>query len=219
MEGAMDLLRQQFARIQQQFAALSASQKMLATSLVAIMVMTLVWWAKFAGTAEMEPISSKSMSSEESADIQTRLSAANIPSAISGSTILVPSEHKLQAIALLTSEKMLPRDDGGGFEEVISHISAFESEATKQKMWNIALQQNLRQIICAMPGVQNCQVLIDPISVERVEGSVQPTAAVHVWMKPARSGERKLADSIAYLISGSNAHMTKSNVHVVIDGK
>src|SRR5205085_3383213 len=99
-----EILKQQFARIQQQFAALSASQKMLATSLVAIMVMTLVWWAKFAGTSEMEPISSKSMSSEESAAIQTKLSAANIPSTISGSAILVPVERKLQAIALLTSE-------------------------------------------------------------------------------------------------------------------
>ena len=44
----MDLLKKQFDRIQQQLAGLNASQKMLTMSLLAIMVMTFLWWGKYA---------------------------------------------------------------------------------------------------------------------------------------------------------------------------
>ena len=53
----MDLLKKQLEKIQQQLAGLSASQKMLTASLVAIMVMTFVWWGRYASTSEMEPVS------------------------------------------------------------------------------------------------------------------------------------------------------------------
>ena len=46
----MDFLKNQLARLQQQFNQLTASQKMLSVSLVAIMVMTLLWWGRYAGT-------------------------------------------------------------------------------------------------------------------------------------------------------------------------
>jgi flagellar biosynthesis/type III secretory pathway M-ring protein FliF/YscJ len=220
MEGrAMEVIRQQFARMQAQFAALSASQRMLATSLVAIMVMTLVWWAKFAGSAEMEPVSSLPMSGEELVAIQSQLTAANIPTVVSGASILVPVERKVQAIAILASEKMLPHDGKGGFQDIISKLSPFDSEATKQKLWNVGLQQNLEQIICAMPGVDTCRVIIDATSREKVEGSVRPSASVAIRMRPPQKPERKLAEAIGYLVSGANAELSKSRVKVVIDGK
>src|SRR5437867_7917484 len=121
----METIRLQLARMQTQFAALSASQRMLATSLVAIMVMTLIWWAKYAGTSEMEPVSAQPMSGEEMVAIQAKLSAVNIPNLASGSNILVPAERRVQAIAVLASEKMLPRDGKGGFEDIISRLSPF----------------------------------------------------------------------------------------------
>ena len=40
----MDLFKSQLERIQKQLSALTPSQKMLTASMVAIMVMTLVWW-------------------------------------------------------------------------------------------------------------------------------------------------------------------------------
>src|SRR2546430_14848626 len=215
----METIRQQLARLQAQFAALSASQRMLATSLLAIMVMTLIWWAKYAGTAEMEPVSAQPMTGEELVAIQTKLSAVNIPNIASGANILVPADRKVQAIAVLASEKMLPRDNKGGFEDIISKLSPFDSESTKQKVWNAGLQQNLEQIICAMPGVDTCRVIIDPTSRERIEGSVYPSASVAVRMHPPSKGDAKLADAIGYLVSGSNSALNKSRVNIVIEGK
>ncbi len=42
----MDLLKAQFDRISKQLSELSSSQKMLTAALVAIMVMTLIWWGR-----------------------------------------------------------------------------------------------------------------------------------------------------------------------------
>ncbi|HMO27103.1 MAG TPA: hypothetical protein PKB10_12630, partial [Tepidisphaeraceae bacterium] len=69
----MDTLRQQLLRIQQQLNGLSASQKMLTASLLAIMVMTILWWARYAGTAAMEPLLDQSMTAEEIARIKPLL--------------------------------------------------------------------------------------------------------------------------------------------------
>src|SRR5262245_17388889 len=123
----MEKFRLQLARIQQQFAALTASQRMLVSALVAIMVMTLLWWAKYAGTAEMEAVTTAAVGPEELLAIQQKLNSADIANIVSGSSIMVPAERKIQAIALLASERMLPRDGAGGFEDIIKNISAFDS--------------------------------------------------------------------------------------------
>src|SRR2546421_325471 len=52
----MDFLKSQSGRLQQQFAQLTASQKMLSVSLVIIMAMTLVWWGRYAGQAGLAPM-------------------------------------------------------------------------------------------------------------------------------------------------------------------
>jgi len=52
-------------RIQQQLAGLNSSQKMLTGTLVAIMLMTLLWWGHYAGTAEMEPVLGNQTFSED----------------------------------------------------------------------------------------------------------------------------------------------------------
>jgi flagellar M-ring protein FliF len=220
MEGlAMDVIRQQFARIQEQFAALTASQRMLAVSLVVIMVMTLLWWAKYAGTSETEPVSPVAMTTDELTAAKLSLDTSNIPNVVSGSNILVAADRKISAIATLAAARVLPRDGDRGFQEIISGINAFDSESNKAKLWNVALQHNLEQIICNMPGVQSCKVLIDPTAREHVEGSVRPSASVSVNLRPPNKPERKLAEAIGYLVSGSNAQLSQSRVNVVIDRK
>lgn len=71
----MDLFKAQFDRIQKQLAGLTASQKMLTATLVAIMVMTLVWWGHYAGEAEMEPVLDQSFTQEDIGRITNELTA------------------------------------------------------------------------------------------------------------------------------------------------
>src|SRR5712664_1558832 len=75
----MDFLKSQFGRVQQQFGQLNASQKMLSVALMTIMVMTLVWWGRYAGTAEMEPLIDQDFAAEDMGRITAGLRARGIP--------------------------------------------------------------------------------------------------------------------------------------------
>src|SRR4051812_39711831 len=158
----MDLIKKQLDRIQQQLAGLSASQKMLTASLVAIMVMTFVWWGRYAGSAEMEPVVNQSLGADEMQSVRRVLKAENIEFSAVGDRIMVPAEKKEEAIAALALENALPRDSSGSFEDVLTNISPFTSPQMADKITNNALQQNLARIISKMRGVADAHVIIDP---------------------------------------------------------
>ncbi|MGE5609846.1 MAG: hypothetical protein ACM359_11365, partial [Bacillota bacterium] len=106
----MDFLKNQIARIQQQLSGLSASQKMLAGSLVVIMIMTLYGWGLFAGRAEMEALLNQSLSNDELVSIRQYLASNGIKYQVVGDRIHVPADRKFEALALLGYADKLPRD-------------------------------------------------------------------------------------------------------------
>ncbi len=57
----MDLFKAQLERISRQLSGLSASQKMLAGTLVAIMVMTLILWGRYAAEPEMRALMDRAL--------------------------------------------------------------------------------------------------------------------------------------------------------------
>src|SRR5690242_6312595 len=128
MEGrAMDVLKAQIDRISKLLAGLSASQKMLTASLVAIMVMTLLYWARYAGAPEMVEVTDAPLSAEQLPQVQARLRAEGIEFTVVGDKLLVPADRHLQAVAALAQDQMLPRDSAGGFDDVLSKLSPFAS--------------------------------------------------------------------------------------------
>ena len=89
----MDFIKAQLDRIQQQLAGLNATQKMLTASLVAIMLITVVWWGKYAGEAEMVPLVAQSLSVDQIGQMQNVLGMQGIAARrISGDKILVHSD-------------------------------------------------------------------------------------------------------------------------------
>jgi len=89
----MDFVKQQLQRIQQQLVGLTASQKMLTAALVAIMVMTLLYWGRYAGTADMEPLFDQQLSASDMGAIQQRLALKGIKPSTSGGQLLVPADR------------------------------------------------------------------------------------------------------------------------------
>ena len=76
----MEFLKAQLTRVQEQLAGLSASQKMLTASLVAIMVMTTLWWSHWAAEPEMEALlPNQSLNADDIAQISASLDAKGIP--------------------------------------------------------------------------------------------------------------------------------------------
>jgi flagellar biosynthesis/type III secretory pathway M-ring protein FliF/YscJ len=215
----MDLLKKQLEKIQQQLTGLSASQKMLTASLVAIMVMTFVWWGRYASTSEMEPVFNSALSADDLNNVKRVLRAEGIPFIPSGDQILVPSEKKDYAVAALAYEQVLPKDSTGTFDDVFNKLSPFTPQSVTDKMSNVALQQTLARVISKMHDVAEAQVIIDPTHDRLFEGSVEPKATVNVRMRNGKQGSKKLAEAIAEWVSGSNAHMRRSRVSVIIEDR
>src|SRR5947209_11199995 len=109
----MDFLKSQSGRLQQQFSQLTPSQKMLSVSLVIIMGMTLVWWGRYAGQPEMEPMLDQSLSAEDLARVTTDLRARGIPFIPDGSRVLVPADRKYEILGSLMYQEIIPRDSSG----------------------------------------------------------------------------------------------------------
>lgn len=214
----MDVLKQQLTRLQQQLAALSASQKMLSVSLVAIMVMTLIWWARYAGAPEMEPLLNQSLTADDLVRMRARLDGARIDYRVSGDRILVGADRQYEALALLASEQLLPRDTSNGFNDIIAKMNPFQSQQMNQELWNVGKQTALEQIIRTMPGVAAAKVMLTPTSERRIGGNIEPTASVAITMRSGSVRSRKLAEATADLVVGSVAGLKRNRVSVIMDG-
>src|SRR5688572_28410596 len=134
----MDFIKSQFDRIQQQLSGLSASQKMLTAALVAIMVMTLVWWGRYACVAEMAPVLDQSFSDEDITRITAQLASKRIDYRVAGDKVLIPVDRKFEVLADLSYSQLLPRDTRGGFDEIVKQISPWASASERDAMYNRA---------------------------------------------------------------------------------
>src|SRR3954471_5989725 len=189
----MDVLKKQLERIQQQLTALSASQKMLTASLVAIMVITFLWWGRYAGNPELEPVINRSLTADDMINMKRVLQGQGVPVTVSGDQILVPADKKELAIAALAYEQVLPRDSQGSFEDVIGKMSPFTSDKLSDSMTNNFLQQKLANIIGQMNGVASATVFIDPTREHHIGGDTDPRASVSVRMRNHSEVNKKLA--------------------------
>lgn len=216
----MDALKSQLLRIQQQLSSLSASQKMLTTALVAIMVMTLFWWGNYAGTAEMEALLDRPFVGDELADMKADLRARGITFKVVGDRILVPADRRVEIIADLGYAQKLPRDMGNAFDEVIDKLNPLQAPGTTNQMLNRGRERALGQIMGRWPGVIKADVMIDNTTVRRIgPGSVVPTATVSLLLKPTDTENPDIATAAASLVVGAQAGLTMDKVNVLINTK
>ncbi len=216
----MDALKQQLLRIQQQLSGLSASQKMLTGALAVIMVMTMFYWARYAGTAEMTPLLDQAMTADDIARIKSALSSKGVSYSVTGDRILVPADRKFELIADLGYAQVLPRDMKDAFEEfVLGNQNPFASRDQNDQLVNHAKQRQLAQIISLWPGVRSATVMLDSTSKRNPTRSIEPRASVAVTMKPGEVGTKKIADAVTHMVTGAQAGLRGENVMVTIDGK
>jgi flagellar M-ring protein FliF len=214
----MDTLKKQLERIQQQLAGLSASQKMLTASLLAIMVMTFLWWGRYAANTEMEDVFNQSLTGEDMQNIKRVLTTEGIRFEPAGDRIRVPSDKKDYAVAALAYAQVVPKNSSGSFDDFMGKISPFTPPQMGDKMINEFGQNRLAAIISLLPEVADANVIIDPSHERVVGGNVEPSASVSVRMKNGAAGDKHLAQAIATFVSGSNAQLRRSRVSVLIEG-
>ncbi|HZL36908.1 MAG TPA: hypothetical protein VFC78_16425 [Tepidisphaeraceae bacterium] len=215
----MDPFKTQLERMQAQLAALTPSQKMLTGALVAIMVMTLVWWGRYAGEPEMESLLPQAISAEELAGVTMALDAKGIKHVMEGDKLLVPADRKIEALAGLIYAHALPRNAVSGFDQVLKNINPFWSEKQTDEMWNHGREITAAQIISKFPDVLDCSVTIDPQQKVRIGASIEPTAGVTISTRGGAKVPQDLVESAADVVAGALATLKREKIHVVIDGR
>lgn len=213
----MEFLRAQWARLQQQLAGLSPSQKMLAGALVVIMIMTLAWWGLFAGKAEMEALLDQPMTQEELGAIRARLSSQGITSKVVGDRLHVPADRRFDALAELSLSQLMPMDTRNAFDELIAKSNPFWSTKQHDAAYLQAKQTMLAQVIRRFPRVTHAMVLIDPTR-ERGPGGVQPSATVSMTLRPGESADQRVVEAAAELVSGAVANLDRGRIRVIVNG-
>src|SRR5271154_6611105 len=166
----MDLIKAQIARLQKQLSGLTASQKMLAAALVAIMGMTLVWWGRYAGEPEYQALLDQSFSQEDIAQVPSALAAKNISYTLTGDRIMVPADRKIEILADLGFAHLLPHKTDAGFDEIVKQMTPWDPADKTARLWVEAKQRTLSAVIDDFPGVREADVVIDPTDERRFDG-------------------------------------------------
>ncbi len=216
----MDFLKSQLDRIQQQLSGLNASQKMLTGSLVVIMVMTLLYWGRYAGTPEMQPLLDQPFAADDIARVTSSIAAKGIEYKVVGDRVMVPADRKMEVLADLGYQQMLPRDTKNGFDEMVKQMSLWESPTLENKKFNRAKEMTLGQLLSKFPNVSNAQVMIDPTE-ERIIGAgggIQPSATVYLSMRDGVKPDKKLVYAAADVVAGAQAGLPRDRVAVIVDG-
>jgi flagellar biosynthesis/type III secretory pathway M-ring protein FliF/YscJ len=214
----MEFLKSQFARMQEQFAHLTASQKMLAGALAIITVMTLYYWTTFAGKAEMEVLINQPMAADKMAHAVGALKAAGINCKTVGDKLHVGADQKLEALAILGSARLLPQDTRDAFDELIAKSNPFTPRSLEDKMFVVAKQTMLAQAIKRMPDVEHALVLIDTTR-ERGFNSVQPSASLSVTLRAGAVPNQQMAETMGNFVAGAVASLQPARVKVQINDR
>lgn len=215
----MDILKQQWARIQEQFNGLTATQKMLAGSLVAIMVLTMMLWGRYATTADMVPVLNSSFDDTQIVHATMALKAEGIDSTVSGDRIMVPADKHDQALAILSYEQLLPADSKSGFDDIIKETNPFDTDKKSDLMFTRARAAELAQIINDWHGVADAKVVINPIYEKHIGDSLKPGAVVSIRTRGGEVDIKHMVDSAASTVASSTSGMDRSRVSVIIDGR
>jgi len=214
----MDFLKSQLDRIQLQLTGLSATQKMLTASLVAIMVLTVLWWGKFAATPVMEPLLSQAFAPDDVSRITLQLEAKNIDYKVVGDKILIPADRKFEVLADLGYARLLPQDTKTGFDEMVNKMTAWDPTSKTEMFMNHGKETMIAQIIRRFPNVNNADVIIDPTVKRMIDGSIQPSATINITMRDGVKPDRHLIQAAADVVAGAQAGMSRSRVKVIVDG-
>jgi flagellar biosynthesis/type III secretory pathway M-ring protein FliF/YscJ len=215
----MDIFKQQFARIQEQFAGLTATQKMLTGSLIAIMVLTMMLWARYATTAEMVPVLNSSFDDTQIMHATMALKAEGIDSTVTGDRIMVPADKHDQALAILSYEQLLPADSKSGFDDIIKETNPFDTDKKSDLMFTRARAAELAQIINEWHGVADAKVVINPVYEHHIGDSLKPGAVVSIRTRGEEVDIKHMVEAASSTVASSTSGMDRSRVSVIIDGR
>ena len=216
----MDAFSAQFDRVRQQLAGLTASQRMLVGTLVAVMALTVLYWGKYAAAPDLVAVLDQPLSDEEIAPIVHRLEVAGVAHSVVAGKVLVPADRKPEILADLMYAQELPRDTHSAFEEMTAkELNPFSSQTERDAVYNHATELELANIIRRWPGVADARVVINSKNERHIEGSIPPTATVAIATRGGdMSHAKQLVQAAADGVAGAVSGLTQQNIRVIVNG-
>jgi flagellar biosynthesis/type III secretory pathway M-ring protein FliF/YscJ len=217
----MDFLKAPLQRIPDQLKGLTLSQRMLAGSLVTIMILTMLLWGHYASTADMEPVVGDSVGGDTGAAMADALQRHGIESKIVGDKLYVAADQKQEALTWLMWERKMPADSTDGFDKIFKEMSPFDTGSRDDALFNEGKQVTLSQLIGGFPHVQFAKVVIDGKQERTIGGSPDPVAYVNIvtdGTPDAQAEESRLVQSAGYAVVGSQRGLKLQNVTFTVDG-
>ncbi len=211
----MNWLRNTLNQIQANLSGLNTSTKMVMAMLVIFLAATLGLVALYAGRADLAPLIDQAVAAGDRAAITSYLDMRSIPYEVRGDRIFVPVDRRIDVLAALQTNQMLPEDTSNGFTNLVNQQKWWQSSEQGRMHFDIALQNELSAIVSKMRGVDSASVIISrPISRRFGDNYKRPSASVNVMPANERLNQ-KTAGAIAGLVAGAVAEMEDTDVTVI----
>ena len=216
----MKKLTSQLARAHRSLLSLSPARKLLAGTIVAVMIGTGVWVITHSTRAALEPVLDQAFNDADVVQINEYLTSKGVPHEVRDGKVLVPAERKVAVLSDLLYNQVLTGNTSSGFDAWIKQSSLFDSPSKTEKMFNHARDLTLAETIRQFPGVRKATVLVDPTNEHHIGGaSIVPTALVDIHTRAGENANRRqLADAAANVVTGAVSTLSRDKVRITIDG-
>ena len=217
----MDAFKAQLDRVREQLAGLTASQRMLVGTLVVVMALTLMYWGKYAGTADMVPALDQTLTDDEIGPINRQLDMSGVPHSVVNGRVMIPADRKSEVLANLMYAQALPNDTHSAFEEMSSKsLNWFSSQTEREAVYNHATELELASAIRRWPGVSDARVVINNKNERHIGESTPPTATVdiHTHEGADKAQVKQLVQAAADGVAGAVSGLTPQNIRVIVNG-
>lgn len=214
----MDFLRQQFAIVQDRLSGLTASQKMLTAALAVIVVMTMLYWGRFASTSERVALLSTPVAGEELTTLTSTLKARGIDVTIENGKVMVPADQQIDAMGAVSFDGAVPASTTNALDAMLDKITPWNTSGQFTARMNSAKQQYLGAILMKWPGVKSADVVITDMPQASITRR-DPNLAVYLTTKSgATVDRRRLANSARQFMARCMSGLTVEHIGVSIDG-
>lgn len=212
----MDFLNKSFIQLSELFQSMTVGARITSALLLVAVVASLGYL--FTGRISSPdcdlmhgmPIPAAQIPAMEAAFAKAKLTGYEIR----GTQILVPRGQSAAYQAALADAKVLPRGFGDYFRNSVQDTGVFEDSKTKDRRGQIALQEELANIITRMQGVETASVILSSDTKSGLSREKVNTASVSV--KPI--GETQLDEakvsSIRHCVASAIASMKPEDVTV-----
>lgn len=210
----MEQLRRVMTQIQEQFAKLTASQKLLIASLAVIASMTLFLVSQYAAKPTMIDL----MTAGSEFDTVGALQAGGFTAELEDGRVVIPEGQQRSALAYLAESGKLPGDTTLLFSNLIGSQDWKASSQQHRQQYNIALQNELSANIALFRGVQKASVILDIPQTSGLGRAARPaTGSVTIFNSGVGGLSQDMVDAAAQLVASSVSGLSPERVRV-IDG-